>query len=102
MIAASHTQELAERWGRKVRNLIAEHTHSLGEGLAGWVAQTGKVVYLRDAYDDPRFDRTWDERSGYRTRSLLCVPILDRDDQSLAVIQCLNKQGRSFDEEDED
>jgi signal transduction histidine kinase/putative methionine-R-sulfoxide reductase with GAF domain len=73
----------------------------IGDGLAGWAAQTGQIVNLRDAYDDPRFDRSWDERSGYRTRSLLCVPIVDRDQQILAVIQCLNKQGRSFDEEDE-
>lgn len=73
----------------------------LGEGLAGWAADAGHIVNLRDAYDDPRFDRSWDERSGYRTRSLLCVPIRDRDGHMLAVIQCLNKQGRSFDEEDE-
>jgi len=74
-----------------------------GDGIAGWVAETGKTLNLPDAYDDPRFDRTWDLQSGYRTRSLLCVPILDRKYQVTAVVQCLNKQrGRGFDAEDEE
>lgn len=75
----------------------------IGEGLAGWAAQTGQVVNLEDAYDDARFDRTWDVKSGYRTQSLLCVPIYDRNQRVIAVIQCLNKQTRRrFDTEDED
>jgi signal transduction histidine kinase len=59
-------------------------------------------VRLDDAYEDARFDRSWDEQSGYRTRSLLCVPVFDRELRVVAVIQCLNKQGRSFDLEDEE
>jgi signal transduction histidine kinase len=75
----------------------------IGEGLAGWVAQTGQVVNLVDAYEDPRFDRTWDIKSGYRTQSLLCVPIYDREQRVIAVIQCLNKaERRRFDTEDEE
>ncbi len=75
----------------------------LGEGIAGFVAQSGETVNLADAYDDERFDRSWDEQSGYRTRSLLCVPIYDRTLSVIAVIQCLNKHGRRrFVEEDEE
>jgi signal transduction histidine kinase len=75
----------------------------VGEGIAGWVAQTGQNVNLLDAYADARFNRTWDEQSGYRTRSLLCMPIYDRSMSVVAVIQLLNKQGRrGFDDEDED
>ncbi|MFI5307083.1 MAG: GAF domain-containing protein [Polyangiales bacterium] len=75
----------------------------LGEGIAGWVAQTGETINLADAYTDPRFNRGWDEQSGYRTRSLMCVPIYDRNLSVIAVIQCLNKHGRrGFDEEDEE
>jgi signal transduction histidine kinase len=75
----------------------------VGEGIAGWVAHTAQVLNLEDAHADQRFDRTWDEASGYRTRSLLCLPILDRELQVIAVIQCLNKQGRrSFNQEDEE
>lgn len=75
----------------------------VGEGIAGWVAQSGQVLNLEDAHADPRFDRSWDQSSGYRTRSLLCMPIRDRELRVIAVIQCLNKQGRrSFNQEDEE
>jgi signal transduction histidine kinase/putative methionine-R-sulfoxide reductase with GAF domain len=75
----------------------------VGEGIAGWVAQSGQAINLADAYQDPRFNRAWDERTGYRTQSLLCLPIHDRDLNVVAVIQCLNKQGRKrFDAEDEE
>ena len=75
----------------------------VGDGIAGWVAQTAQVLNLEDAHADPRFDHSWDQSSGYRTRSLLCMPILDRELKVIAVIQCLNKQGRRrFNEEDEE
>lgn len=75
----------------------------LGDGIAGWVAQTAQSLNLEDAHSDTRFDRSWDQKSGYRTRSLLCMPILDRDKRVIAVIQCLNKQDRRrFNEEDEE
>ena len=75
----------------------------IGDGIAGWVAQSGQSLNLLDAYDDARFDRTWDVQSGYRTRALLCMPIFDRKHQVVAVVQCLNKRGRrAFDAEDEE
>jgi signal transduction histidine kinase/putative methionine-R-sulfoxide reductase with GAF domain len=81
----------------------AEIRLRIGDGIAGAVAQNAEAVNLLDAYEDPRFDRRWDEQTGYRTRSLLCVPIHDRNLAVIAVIQCLNKQGRRrFDEEDEE
>jgi signal transduction histidine kinase/putative methionine-R-sulfoxide reductase with GAF domain len=81
----------------------AEIRLAIGEGIAGAVAHSGEAINLVDAYEDPRFNRTYDELSGYRTRSLLCAPIYDRNLSVIAVIQCLNKQGRRrFDEEDED
>jgi signal transduction histidine kinase/putative methionine-R-sulfoxide reductase with GAF domain len=75
----------------------------VGEGIAGWVAQTAQVLNLEDAHADARFDRSWDQSSGYRTKSLLCMPILNRELRVIAVIQCLNKQDRRrFNEEDEE
>ena len=50
-----------------------------GHGLAGWVAATGRGVNVKDAYADPRFDARWDEELGFRTRSMLCQPVFDRD-----------------------
>jgi len=99
-------QARGELWS-KVLQLAGEQPREIrlriGDGLAGWAAQTGQTVNLVDAYDDPRFDRTWDIKSGYRTQSLLCVPIYDREQRVIAVIQCLNKiERRRFDTEDEE
>jgi signal transduction histidine kinase/putative methionine-R-sulfoxide reductase with GAF domain len=91
-------------WSKVVQGGIPEEIRlGIGEGVAGWVAQSGQTVNLADAHADPRFNRTWDEQSGYRTRSLLCVPVYDRNMSVIAVIQCLNKHGRrGFDDEDEE
>ena len=74
----------------------------IGQGIAGTVAQTGEVVNLADAYQDDRFDKDFDERSGYRTRSLLCVPIRNRDERIVGVLQLLNRDEGPFTTEDVD
>ncbi|MBI4466300.1 MAG: SpoIIE family protein phosphatase [Acidobacteria bacterium] len=72
----------------------------MGKGIAGAVAQSGEIVNLTDAYTDSRFDRDFDQRFGYRTRSLLCLPICDRDEKIVGVLQLLNKRDGNFDAED--
>jgi putative ABC transport system ATP-binding protein len=74
----------------------------LGEGIAGHVARTGEVLNIPDAYASPLFNRDVDRRTGYRTRSILCAPILDTGKRTFAVAQLLNKKGQdAFDAEDE-
>jgi signal transduction histidine kinase len=73
----------------------------VGVGLAGWVARTGQLQNIADVYDDHRFDPAWDQRTGYRTRSMLCVPMKNRLGRPLGVIQCLNKRHGAFTIEDE-
>src|SRR5918911_1610407 len=72
---------------------ITEIRVPLGAGIAGYVAQTGETINLVDAYDDPRFNREVDRRTGYRTRSLLCLPIRDRAGGIAGAVQVLNKLG---------
>lgn len=74
-----------------------------GQGIAGEVARTGEPVRIEDAYEDPRFDRSVDERTGYRTRSLLCVPMRHRDGTIIGVMELLNKiDDGTFDPDDEE
>jgi signal transduction histidine kinase/putative methionine-R-sulfoxide reductase with GAF domain len=73
----------------------------VGVGLAGWVARSGEKLNIRDAYQDIRFDAEWDRRTGYRTRSTLCVPMKNRHGRILGVVQVLNKRQGAFSEEDE-
>ena len=75
----------------------------LGVGIAGHVAKTGEVLNLADAYRDPRFNPAVDQATGYRTLSLLCVPLRHPDGAVIGVLQALNKKdGLAFDEEDEE
>ena len=72
-----------------------------GSGLAGHALATGHAINLADAYDDPRFDRSVDESTGYRTRSIVTVPLAARDGRALGVMQALNRlDGQPFDDDD--
>lgn len=68
----------------------------LGEGIAGAVARSGRPIVLEDAYADPRFNRTWDAQTGYRTRTLLSVPIVNSQGMVSGVVQVLNKRKGVF------
>jgi signal transduction histidine kinase len=81
---------------------IKEIRLKLGEGIAGWVAKTGETVNIEDAYQDDRFHPEVDQRSGYRTRSILCTPMKDTHGKIIGVVQVLNKKGGIFTEEDEE
>jgi adenylate cyclase len=61
-------------------------------GIAGWVFANGSAVNLGDAYADPRFNREVDAETGYRTQSVLAVPVTARDGRKLGVMQALNRQ----------
>ncbi len=71
------------------------------KGIAGWVAQHGEMVNLADAYSDPRFESEVDLRLGYRTRSLLCLPIRNKARETIGVLQLLNKKTGPFSRADE-
>lgn len=73
----------------------------VGQGIAGWVALHGKSVNVKDAYRDPRFDPSTDQRSGFRTRSILCQPLVNAQKGVIGVIQVLNKKGGYFTPADE-
>ena len=69
---------------------------AMGEGIAGTVAADGETINIRDAYDDPRFQRSVDKASGYRTRSILCIPLHDPKGAVIGVLQLLNKKDGDY------
>ncbi len=73
----------------------------IGNGLAGYVAKTGEVVNITDAYKDPRFNPEIDRKSGYTTRNVLCMPMRNKEGKIVGVFQFLNKAEGSFGSEDE-
>ena len=70
-------------------------------GIAGEVTRTRQVLVVPEAYDDPRFNRAIDRKTGYRTRNILTVPLIPPDGDVIGVLQLLNKTGGPFDERDE-
>ncbi|MEK7745112.1 MAG: HD domain-containing phosphohydrolase [Elusimicrobiota bacterium] len=73
----------------------------MGQGIAGFVAKTGSAVNIRDAYKDRRFTQDLDRLTGYQTKSVLAVPLKDRDGRALGVFEVLNKNKGPFNDEDE-
>lgn len=74
----------------------------VGLGIAGQVAATGEIVNIEDAHQDPRFNPDMDRRTGYRTRSMLCMAMQDGAGNRVGVLQVLNKDTGVFTHEDEE
>lgn len=92
-----------EIWSKIASGLEATEIRlPVGKGVAGTVAATGEPIVIHDAYGDPRFDRTSDARSGFQTRSMLCVPIKNRKQKIVGVLQLLNKRSGEFGSDDLD
>lgn len=73
----------------------------LGQGVAGDVVASGEPANIGDAYQDPRFHPEFDKVSGFRTRTILCVPVRGKSGEVLGAIQVLNRVGGPFDGDDE-
>ena len=73
------------------------------KGLAGYVAQMGEIINIEDAYKDDRFNQDIDKETGYRTKTILCMPIWNMKHEILGVFQVLNKNNDAvFTKEDEE
>jgi Nif-specific regulatory protein len=71
-------------------------------GIAGAVVQTGQTINVEDAHQDPRFHKDIDLRSGYRTRSLLAVPLSKHEGEIIGAFEVLNKKTGTFSKDDEE
>jgi HD-GYP domain-containing protein (c-di-GMP phosphodiesterase class II) len=72
---------------------------SKGEGIAGWVAERGEPLIINDVQSDSRFFKKADHKSGFVTKSILCVPVRSKD-RVIGVLQGINKKEGEFSEDD--
>ncbi|MFC1701617.1 ATP-binding cassette domain-containing protein [Pseudomonadota bacterium] len=80
----------------------AEIRIPIGSGIAGAAAQSGQIINIPDAYADARFNPDVDRKTGFRTHSILSLPIKNQRGEVFAVAQLLNRRdGRPFDQNDE-
>jgi len=92
-----------EIWSKALRGSeVIEIRLPIGKGLAGYVAKTGEIVNIPDAYNDPRFNPEVDKKTGYRTNNMLTMPMRNRDGKIIGVFQMLNKKGGPFTPQDEE
>lgn len=95
-------RERQELWSRVLKgDQHIEIRMPTGSGIAGYVAATGDTLNIPDAYFDTRFNPEIDRKSGYRTRSILCMPMKNKDGVIVGVFQLLNKRTGVFTRDDE-
>ena len=99
--------ERDELWSRVATGTDGIITVKSTEGLVGQCVQSGEIVNVLDAYREPNFNKAIDESTGFRTKSVLVVPVKDVDGEKIiGAIQMINKDTESseqkhFDSNDE-
>ena len=107
MNADRSTLYLVDRERNELVSFIAQQSGikeirlPLGMGIAGHVAETGKTANIEDAYKNQLFNKETDIQTGYITRTVLCVPMKNREGEIIGVLQVLNKKTGLFMEYDE-
>lgn len=97
-----HDADTDELFSRVMQDsVVGEVRFPSALGIAGTVFSSGKSEIVADAYADSRFNREIDEKTGFVTRNILCVPIKNNTGAVIGVAQALNKRGADFDPEDQ-
>ena len=79
----------------------AEIRFPANAGIAGECFSSGAIINIADAYKDSRFNSEFDQRTGYRTGSMLCMPIIAKGVRKIGIMQILNRRGGMFNAADE-
>jgi HD-GYP domain-containing protein (c-di-GMP phosphodiesterase class II) len=95
-------REKQELWSKVTQPAPAVIRLPVGVGIAGTVAKSNVSLNIPDAYADPRFNRDVDAATGYRTRSILCVPMRSTRGEVVGVLQVLNHAQGPFTDEDQE
>lgn len=88
---------VVDRKENVLRSLIAQGVDApistaIGEGIAGFAAQTRQALDVQDAYADARFNPSFDRALGYRTKDIFALPILANDGEVIGVLELLNRK----------
>lgn len=101
------TLYLVDKNKKEIWSMIAMGTGTyeirlkIGEGLAGYCAQTGETINIKNVKSDPRFKPEFDSITGYDTKDMICFPIKNNRNEIIGVLQLLNNKNGEFTERDE-
>jgi len=97
-----HDEKTKELWSEVGQGLESSQIRLPNHvGIAGAVFMSGKTINIPYAYADLRFNPAFDKKTGFFTRSILCVPVINKLGATIGVTQVLNKRGGPFSHEDE-
>ncbi len=89
--------EKKEIWSKVLMGKeISEIRLKIGDGLAGYVAESGEILNIKDVKLDGRFDSSFDNITGYTTKNMLVYPIKDKKEDIVGVLQLLNSHKGEF------
>jgi putative nucleotidyltransferase with HDIG domain len=94
------TNELCSKVATTVE--ISEIRFPIDRGISGYVVKTRELVNIKDAYHDSRFNPEIDKKTGYRTNTIICAPLINHKNEVIGALQILNKKRGVFDEHDEE
>lgn len=90
-----------ELW-TKVAERIDIFRVPFGQGISGRVAESGEMLNIADAWELPYFNKEFDRKNNFRTRSVLCLPIKNHEGEKIGVLQVINKKNKmAFNTRDE-
>lgn len=98
-----YDKEKNELWSKVALGMDSQEIRfPADKGLAGYVVKTGETLNIEDAYNDKRFNKDVDSKTGYRTKTILCMPIKNNNQEIIGAFQVLNKVNGTFTKNDED
>lgn len=98
-----YDNETDELWSKVALGMGSQELRfNASQGLAGHVFRSGEIINIKDAYSDDRFNKEIDAKTGYRTNTILCMPIRNIEQEIIGVFQILNKMSGFFTQDDED
>jgi adenylate cyclase len=97
-----HDEKTNELWSEVGQGLESAQIRLPSHvGIAGAVFQSSRTINIPYAYADLRFNPSFDKKTGFFTRSILCVPVINKNGRTIGATQVLNKHGGPFSHEDE-
>ena len=96
-----HDEETDELWSLVATGMAKNEIRIQADsGIAGWVFQNREQLIINDAYADRRFNLEVDLKSGFRTENILCIPLINREDRCIGVLEALNSLSGKFTDDD--
>lgn len=95
-----YNKETLKLWTKVAHGLEQKIEVDQNIGIVGWVFSNRKPLIVNSPYSDPRFNPETDKKTGYRTKSIIAVPLITYSGNAVGVLEGINKNGEGFTDDD--